>query len=445
MSYNNYSVVQCSFDEEESYLCVLPSSWVVEKGWNKGVRDKLTALDGGDICYWPAKAAGYRLLEKAKKTTNISIDKKLLIPYRCKIKRIGFETYNDACKEQKLMEMHSDTDNTVPKKRMNTDTRAADMFVEILGKKQNATPRADLVPSLSTAAGDQTPTNKRYLAEGLTDDSFNSDLDGSVQNKHIPLKQLSLQQGILPSRKEPVSDSQEETITLRSLFERVQNLATQLDRCLLMLSQVNAKLDTIGSRNHLVEPNNEDQIEVKQNVLQPVTNLAELEAVDEMCSDDRFVESVIKSMGKVHDRRFLRDVSWTGVSKTKDKHGKPKTKIAFSKYNKFIDVFFQTVLNADELFSLEACHKFLKQCIRNSKQRLEDIKQIRTSVSRKRCRKNVRMEEQLEKRDDTSEDRPSDDELDNNASHQTEDLTDSQGMIIEFLEETVLKSEPVVE
>lgn len=95
MSQNNYSVVQCSFDEEEPYLCVLPSSWVVKKGWNKGNSDKLTKLEGGDLCFWPAKAAGYRLLEKAKKMPNVKIDKNLLVAYRCKIKRIGFQTYTE--------------------------------------------------------------------------------------------------------------------------------------------------------------------------------------------------------------------------------------------------------------------------------------------------------------------------------------------------------------
>ena len=95
MSQSNYSIVQCSFEEDDSYLCVLPSSWIVRKGWNNGAPDKFTKLEGGDMCYWPAKAAGYRLLEKAKKNPNVGIDANLLLAYRCKIKRIGFKTYND--------------------------------------------------------------------------------------------------------------------------------------------------------------------------------------------------------------------------------------------------------------------------------------------------------------------------------------------------------------
>lgn len=95
MPQNNYSVVQSSFDEEETYLCVLPSSWVVKNGWNKGIPDKLTLLEGADMCYWPVKAAGYRLLEKAKKIPSIRIDRTLLSAFRCKIKRSDFHTYND--------------------------------------------------------------------------------------------------------------------------------------------------------------------------------------------------------------------------------------------------------------------------------------------------------------------------------------------------------------
>lgn len=46
------------------------------------------------------------------------------------------------------------------------------------------------------------------------------------------------------------------------------------------------------------------------------------------------------------------------------------------------------MLHADELFTKEACHKFLKQCIRNSKQRLENVNHLRMPVARNR-RKNI--------------------------------------------------------
>lgn len=100
MTQNKYSVVQCSFDEEETYLCVLPSNWVTKNGWNKGIPDKLTASDGGDLCYWPVKAAGYRLLEKAKKNPTVGIDRTSLAAFRCKIKRSGIDTYKNVSNQK---------------------------------------------------------------------------------------------------------------------------------------------------------------------------------------------------------------------------------------------------------------------------------------------------------------------------------------------------------
>lgn len=356
------------------------------------------------------------------------------------------------------MEMCSDTDEIVPKKRLKTDKSAADLFTEILAESQDAPPQ--MMRNISNAVADAgSVISESHEAERLNDDSFSSDFPPPrIENIHSKTK--SSMQHIPQSRTQCTALEQDYT-PLDVLSARVKNLENQMDRCLLMLSQISAKLDVIGSRN-TADKDGENQIEVMKYVLEPIRSLAELKAIEEKCIDDKFVESVICSMGKVHgkhrftgagqtvclqlidyfvDRRFLREVSWTGISKTKDQHGRPKAKIAFSKYNKFIDLFFQTILNADELFSLEACHKFLKQCIRNSKQRLEDVKQIRSSVSRKRCHRIARLAEDLEEDDGDLNDSHS------NGVHtaqQLEDLMDSQGMIVEILEETTLKSEPVL-
>lgn len=192
--------------------------------------------------------------------------------------------------------------------------------------------------------------------------------------------------------------------------QRNVNIENQLNQVMIMLSQANAKLDVIASHERGRRNSEDAEIEVNKFALNPARNVAELEALEQRCTDERFVENVIKSLAKIHgkhrftgngqtvclqlidyfvDRRFLRDVSWTGVSKSKDVNGHPQMKVAFSKYDGFINLFFQVVLHADEMFTLEACHKFLKQCIRNSKQRLEEIKRLRMPVGRKRRAKNA--------------------------------------------------------
>lgn len=369
------------------------------------------------------------------------------------------------------MEMYSDTDEIVPKKRTKNDTRAADMFAQILNQSQNATPKVNPIRSALSQVNEQAPVSNESHEDSLNDDVSSIDSHGSVPNRKFSDQPMLSPQGSSQPHTQPTtSEPQEETITLKALFEQQKLLENQVNKGLLMLSQLNAKVDVIGSRNPTDKADDEEQVVVKKNVLEPVSNLAELEAVEHKCMDDRFVESVICSLGKIHgkhrftgagqtvclqlidyfvDRRFLRDVSWTGVSKTKDEHGRPITKIAFSKYTKFIDLFFHTVLNADELFSLEACHKFLKQCIRNSKQRLEDIKQVRASVSRKRGRKIAEMNGGSCE-DDDDDDNDMDDTANRgvpNSNHtlQPDEQMDSQGMIVEVLEETVLKSETMLQ
>nr|XP_019527428.2 uncharacterized protein LOC109399441 [Aedes albopictus] len=402
--------------------------------------------------------------KKPKKNPNIGIDANLLLSYRCKIKRIGFKTYNDACKEQKQMEMYSDTDAVAPKKRSKVDTSASDMFSKILSQSRNQ--GQTVKPKEVTAHGSPGSVD----IDTSSCDGTNSDLDleAPVQNLGTVRETMTPLRGASQSRSQPTTSESQE-FSLKELFERVQNLENQLNRCLIMLSQINAKLDEIGSRQRTEKvrenADDEDSVDIKKNEFEPVKNLAELDAIEEKCKNDSFVANVVRSMGKIHgkhrftgagqtvclqlidyfiDRQFLRECSWTGVSKTKDPNGNLRPKIAFSKYSKFIDLFFQSVLNADELFTLESCHKFLKQCIRNSKQRVEDIKQVRASVSRKRGRKIVRDEQDLDDDDEEKDDNAGDEVPTDNSGQQstTNDHIYSQEMIVEFLDETILKPEP---
>lgn len=364
------------------------------------------------------------------------------------------------------METCSDTDEIAPKKRLKTDANAADMFTEILNQKRNV---------------DYTGVSRSVKKEAhqVEDDSFSNDGVESAR-KNILYESTSSPRTLpqTPQRLSPSNDQHvspiiaEDAVTLGILLEKVQNLENQVNRCFLMLSQINAKLDAIGTRSSAEKVNDDDRINPNKNVFEPVKTLAELDNVEQLCGDEKFVESVIRYMGKMHgkhrftgagqtvclqlidyfvDRRFMREVSWTGVSKTKDRDGKLKKKIAFSKYNKFIDLFFLSVLNADELFSLEACHKFLKQCIRNSKQRLEDIKMVRMSVSRKRGRKMARPDDGAEDFAVNYEDLESNvsgevsgEVQANNSTRHAENSIDSQEMVVEILEESILKSEPAV-
>lgn len=93
MSENMYCIVQ-TFEHKDTFLSVLPSSWVIKNGWKLYESDD-SDIDGNDLCYWPKSVSGYRLLEKSKKDPSIKPDKNVLRAFRCKIKRTKFSSYSE--------------------------------------------------------------------------------------------------------------------------------------------------------------------------------------------------------------------------------------------------------------------------------------------------------------------------------------------------------------
>nr|XP_029715675.1 uncharacterized protein LOC115259286 [Aedes albopictus] len=216
----------------------------------------------------------------------------------------------------------------------------------------------------------------------------------------------------------------EESNRQESIENKMNDILQNQQKCLLLLAQANAKLDSLGSDSGRKQVTGEPQEPEKifKIALNPVKTLAELEAVEERCKDEQFVDDVIRSIGTIHgrnrfkgnggtvchqiidrfvDRRFFRYCSWTGISKTMDENQQLVRKIAFSKFEHYIDLFYTAVRNADEDFTKEQCHKFLKQCLRNSKQRLDETRNLRMPAARKRCKKILLDTEMI---DDTQED-----------------------------------------
>lgn len=87
---NFYSIVQ-TFEDDEFMLSVLPTKWTIRGGWT----GEANSVEGQDVCFWPKNIAGHRLLEKTKKDPELAVEKAHLQEYRCKIKRTGFQTYNE--------------------------------------------------------------------------------------------------------------------------------------------------------------------------------------------------------------------------------------------------------------------------------------------------------------------------------------------------------------
>ncbi|XP_055525292.1 uncharacterized protein LOC129718493 [Wyeomyia smithii] len=189
------------------------------------------------------------------------------------------------------------------------------------------------------------------------------------------------------------------SIELLNKVEMIENklddMAKQQEKCLLLLAQANAKLDslsTIADGKRTIQEH--DQLQAL--VLTPVKCLADLENYEEQCKNEVFIKNVIRSTEQIHgknrfnnkgitvclqiidhfvDQKFLRRCSWTGISKSFDDNQNLLPKIAFSKYERYINLFYEVVRNADEDFTKDECNRFFKQCLRNSKQRLEDKNQ----------------------------------------------------------------------
>lgn len=180
---------------------------------------------------------------------------------------------------------------------------------------------------------------------------------------------------------------------------------SKLNKCLTLLAHANAKLDALGSAGS-AQCNQECQaIGIKKIPMQPVKNVREMELLEENSKKEDFVKSVMVSIGQLHgrqrytgrggtvclqimdyffDREFLLHCSWTGSGRKSADQEQVLRKIPFYKFEGVIKLFHQTVLQSDPEFSMDECKSFLHRCLRNAKQRLEEVGGPRKPAARKR-------------------------------------------------------------
>lgn len=191
---------------------------------------------------------------------------------------------------------------------------------------------------------------------------------------------------------------------LKTINDKIDNIGKRQEKCVILAAQANAKIDSLTQRSQQSQIEPEKTAELK---LIPVNSLVDLEAAEDLCKDEDYVENVIRQMGQIHgnnrfkskggtvchqmidyfvDRRFFCICSWTGISKTLDENQELVPKIAFSRYEKYINLFYKVIRNADDTFTKDECDKFLKLCMRNSKQRANEL-MLRQPASRNRPKK----------------------------------------------------------
>lgn len=179
----------------------------------------------------------------------------------------------------------------------------------------------------------------------------------------------------------------------------------KLNKCLTLLAHANAKLDALGSAGSSGCKHECQAVGVKKIPMDPVKDLRELDLLEENSKKEEFVKSVIASIGQLHgrqryvgkggsvclqimdyffDRHFLLECSWTGTGRKSSEQEQVVRKIPFSKFEGVIKLFYQTVLQSDPEFSMDECKSFLHRCLRNAKQRFEELGGTRKPAARKR-------------------------------------------------------------
>ncbi|KAF5277589.1 hypothetical protein FQR65_LT15934 [Abscondita terminalis] len=177
--------------------------------------------------------------------------------------------------------------------------------------------------------------------------------------------------------------------------------------------------------------------------VEPIDSVEKLELLESKLKDEKECQFILNGMSiicgrtrrgcgidhcynlvdKFFTREFMTKCSWAGG--TRDKINKEK--IAFKSYKRVINLFFRLVHLADDDFSLEECHAFLKNVIRNSTRRNQSVF-VRTSRSKKRpktleykTKKSTEMEETITNAPHHTERLPA---KENNAEPQEEVLED---------------------
>ncbi|XP_058462145.1 uncharacterized protein LOC131437080 [Malaya genurostris] len=381
MSTDNFSIVQIT-ENGHVLLSVLPSRWVRQNGWEQKLQE-----DGADLYYWPNGVVGYRLLENAKLNPQVIPDTAVLNACQCKIKRTNIASYADAFRELELMERHSDPDEYERRKGSSTISEGSEHI--------QTKPGSSLV--LSKSVNDQ---QDNHISESLPEDGSGSK-PSMLQNADTD--EPSIRQLLLSLHKKMDENS-----------KQIEALKKSHQSCMAALAQINAKLDTIGTKttrtdtSALLKP---DTYVSKKIPLTPVKCLDDMESLEIKSKNEDFVQSVVLFLGSMHgkhryvgegttvclqvinyffEREFLINCSWSGISRSKKTNGSIISKIPFHKFSGVIDMFYRVVLFSDPTFSKVQCEQFLHRCLRNAKQRFEEIKGIRASVARKRRKRSER-------------------------------------------------------
>nr|XP_029714062.1 uncharacterized protein LOC115258147 [Aedes albopictus] len=204
----------------------------------------------------------------------------------------------------------------------------------------------------------------------------------------------------------------------------VSNTDMKLNKMLLLLAHANAKLDAIGSAGPSKCEHDCATVTLRKISLNPVKSLTELVALEENCKREEFVKAAVASIGQLHgrqrytsrgatvclqvvdyffDREFLVHCSWTGTGRKLGENQQVPRKIPFQRYEKVIDLFYQTILHSDPEFTFDECKNFLHRCLRNAKQRLEELGGTRKPVARNRKQLRELNQQDEEYLDDTEQ------------------------------------------
>ncbi|XP_065080790.1 uncharacterized protein LOC135703465 [Ochlerotatus camptorhynchus] len=328
------------------------------------------------------------------------------------------------------MEINSDTEEYESKKKVRKVTTVANLFKQI----QTAKPRpsrdtpvpienVEVEEDLDSHDESEPERETRIDAGRNSSQLLNSMMHDNLSSGSIRTPPLEPRISVDdPFTQEP--DIRQLVLSLHKKVDentrKVEESKLAGNRTVALLSQINAKLDVFASQVNIkldtLATHKPQQIEVEcigamSAPLKPVRNLDELESLEKKSSNEQFVVGIIRYFGSMHGkakdryvgeggtvclqivdyffhREFMLSCSWTGTTRNKSCDEVIVSKIAFHKFDGVIALFHKVVMFSDPSYSLVECQKFLHRCLRNAKQRFEEIKGTRAPVARKRRKRN---------------------------------------------------------
>ncbi|XP_053686434.1 uncharacterized protein LOC128735974 [Sabethes cyaneus] len=314
MDKNNYCIIQTS-EHNDTFLSVLPSLWVIENGWEHNeTEDTGNCIAGDDLCYWPKGVFGYRLLEKSKKDPYIQPDIKVLRAFRCKIKRNKFATYSEAFCELKKMEMYSDTEEGENEtKKVSKTSTAADMFKRIQ--------QSNLFEYTTQTQNVEMPKTSNYFLPQIKtqiDVACSSTQLESPRTSVSQLSGLEAAPSVIQSSSDTLTKSRDLLKLLQSLHDKVDENTQSVgeyklivNRSVVLLSQINAKLDLLANQINMTldvvvsqkaQQSETMSIETTGAPLSPIKTIQDLESLEKKSNDKQFAGVVVQYFGSMHGK-----------------------------------------------------------------------------------------------------------------------------------------------